>query len=229
MAPGEFRLRVRYAKTGAVRFLSHLEVMRALERSARRARLPYAVTKGFSPHMKIAFGPALPVGTAGLAENYDVWLSAYVPAGEALSRLRDAAPPSLAPTGAGYVGLKEPSLSAAVTLAEYEVVIEGEGVGDEAVRKALEAVIGEGRLTVEHKSKTKVFDLTRTLPKEVSVESSGSGVVVVLTTRMGQEGSLRPEVLCQTALSRARCPGAVVSVSRTRTFIEGEDGPRSPL
>jgi len=229
VAPGEFRLRVRYQKIGPVRFLSHLEVMRAIERSARRSGLPYAVTKGFSPHMKLAFGPALPVGTAGLAEHYDVWLTTYVPAGEVLRRLRSSTPPDLAASGVAYVGPKEPSLSAAVTLAEYEVAIEGEGVSAEKVGEALDAVTGDRWLEVEHKSKTKVFDLTRTLPNEVSVRPSGSGIVVFLTTRMGQEGSLRPEVLCQTALSRARCDGAVVSVTRTGTFIEGEDGPRRPL
>ena len=80
VASGEFRLRVRYRKTGRLRWLSHLEVVHALERSIRRARLPYAVTQGFSPHMKASFGPALPVGTAGEHEYFDVWLTGYTDA-----------------------------------------------------------------------------------------------------------------------------------------------------
>ena len=65
MADMPFRLRVSFAKTGRLRFLSHLEVVHALERAVRRTELEYAVTQGFNPRMKIAFGPALPVGTAG--------------------------------------------------------------------------------------------------------------------------------------------------------------------
>ncbi len=222
-------MRVAYRKTGRVRFLSHLEVMRALERSVRRSGLPYAVTHGFSPRMKLAFGPALPVGTAALREHFDVWTTRYVPAAEAMRALADATPPELAPHAVAYVAHREPSLGAAVTLAEYDVYMEGKGVTEEAVQRALDTVIGSGRLDVEHKGKQKVFDLSRSLPKEVRVRPTGSGVTATVTTRMGQEGSLRPDMLCTVALSRARCDGAVVRVTRTDTLIEEEEGPRRPL
>ena len=39
----------RFRKSGRLRFLSHLELARALERSVRRAGLPYAVTQGSAP------------------------------------------------------------------------------------------------------------------------------------------------------------------------------------
>ncbi|MFR3272966.1 MAG: DUF2344 domain-containing protein [Slackia sp.] len=41
----------------------------------RRADLPYAVSQGFSPHMKQAFGAALPVGVGGTEEIFDVQLT----------------------------------------------------------------------------------------------------------------------------------------------------------
>ncbi|MBI5050095.1 MAG: TIGR03960 family B12-binding radical SAM protein, partial [Nitrospirae bacterium] len=55
-------IRVIYSKTGALKYLSHLEVMRALLRAIRRADIPLVYTKGFHPHPKVSFGPALPVG-----------------------------------------------------------------------------------------------------------------------------------------------------------------------
>jgi len=229
VAAGEFRLRVRYAKAGRARFLSHLEVMRALERSARRARLPYAVTKGFNPRMKAAFGPALPVGTAGRHEYLDLWLTQPVPAPEALRRLQGATPPGLEVSKAAYVHEKEPSLTAAATVARYEVAAGGEGLAAELIERALVDVIGEGRLEVEHKGKTKVFDLTRSLPEEARVGSSGPPFIIEVTTRMGQEGSLRPDVLLTEVLSRIPGDGAVVSVTRTDILIEEEDGLRRPL
>lgn len=48
-----FRLRVRYVKQGRLRYLGHLEVLHTIERIIRRAQLPYAVTQGFSPHMRL--------------------------------------------------------------------------------------------------------------------------------------------------------------------------------
>ena len=62
-----FRLRVRYSISGRLAYLSHLETIRSMERVIRRAGLPFAITEGFNPHMKVAFGPALPVG-AGPAD-----------------------------------------------------------------------------------------------------------------------------------------------------------------
>lgn len=63
-----FRLRSTYIETGRLAMLSHLEVAHTLERTVRRAGLPFAVSQGFSPHMKIAFGAALPVGVGSTCE-----------------------------------------------------------------------------------------------------------------------------------------------------------------
>ncbi len=83
--PRLFRLRVTFRETGRLAMLSHLELARALERAVRRAQLPFAVSQGFSPHMRIAFGAALPVGVGGTAEIFDLFLTDYVPAPRALA------------------------------------------------------------------------------------------------------------------------------------------------
>lgn len=222
MADTTFRLRVTYGKTGRLRFLSHLEVTRAAERSVRRAGLAYAVTHGFNPRMKVAFGPALPVGTAGLAESYDVWLTRFVPPAEALGALRDATPEGLAPTEARYIPEREPSLTAALTLAEYEVVVGGPDVGPDRIRTGLEAVLADGRLTLQHKGTPKVFDLAVFVPKEPTVGEYPGGSVVHITTRMGASGTLRPEALTAEAIRRTSAEGAVTSVTRTGLRPEGD-------
>ena len=73
--PNLFRLRMTFCKQGRLAMLSHLEVARALERAVRRAGLPFAVSQGFSPHMKIAFGAALPVGVGGTHELADLQMT----------------------------------------------------------------------------------------------------------------------------------------------------------
>ena len=223
-----FRLRVRFGKLGRLRHLSHLEVMRALERSIRRADMPYAVTQGFSPHMKAAFGPALPVGTAGTHEYYDLWLRELVPAPEALARLVAATPEGLALGAARYVPEKAPSLSAALTIACYDVGV-GPAVGLDELVRAVEDVLAEAELTVQAKGKTKVFDLASVLPEEPRVESSEAGSTVAITTRMGATGSLRPEALIGRALESAGLPQAITTVTRTDLLMETEGGFRRPL
>lgn len=222
MADTTFRLRVTYGKTGRLRFLSHLEVTHAVERCIRRAGVAYAVTQGFNPRMKVAFGPALPVGTAGLAESYDVWLTRFVPPAEALAVLRGVCPEGLAPVEARYLPESVPSLTAALTLAEYEVVVGGPGVGPDRVGEALEAILVEGSVTLLHKGTPKVFDLAVFLPKEPTVGAHLGGTVVSLTTRMGASGTLRPEALIAEALRRSSVDGAVTHVTRTGLRPEGD-------
>ena len=56
------RLRVRFSKTGKIRFIGHRDVARVTERAVRKAGLPVAYSEGFSPRMKMSFGLALPTG-----------------------------------------------------------------------------------------------------------------------------------------------------------------------
>ncbi|TNF46497.1 TIGR03960 family B12-binding radical SAM protein, partial [bacterium] len=65
------RIRVVFKKTGDLRYLGHLETMRALERGARRAKIPLAFSGGYHPKPKITLALALPLGVEGEAEWAD--------------------------------------------------------------------------------------------------------------------------------------------------------------
>jgi radical SAM family uncharacterized protein/radical SAM-linked protein len=62
------RIRAGVFKLGKARFLSHLEMVTAFHRAAKRAGLPVAYSRGFHPLPKIRFEGALPVGVESLAE-----------------------------------------------------------------------------------------------------------------------------------------------------------------
>lgn len=229
MAEARFRLRVTYRKTGVLRFLSHLETVRACERAVRRAGLPYAVTQGFNPHMRIAFGPALPVGTAGLAEMFDLWVTEHVPARDVLERLEAVTREELRPYAARYVDLRAPSLAASADVAHYEVEVHGAGEVLEVLRQGLAGIVARGALAVEHKGKQKVFELATALLKEPVVRSEGGSAVVEVVTRISDKGSLRPDALVRAALSMAGGDGRVASVTRVRLAASAPDGSESSL
>ncbi len=65
------RIRARVFKLGEARFLSHLEMVMAFHRAAKRAHLPLRYSKGFHPLPKISFEGALPLGVESLAELAD--------------------------------------------------------------------------------------------------------------------------------------------------------------
>jgi len=57
-----YKLNFTFAKKGAMRFISHLDLMRLFMRAVRRAGLPIKMTEGFSPHPKISLKRALKLG-----------------------------------------------------------------------------------------------------------------------------------------------------------------------
>ncbi|SFL00581.1 TIGR03936 family radical SAM-associated protein [Geodermatophilus ruber] len=69
------KLRLRYAKRGPLRFASHRDLARALERALRRAQVPMAFSAGFSPHPKISYVGAAPTGAASEAEYVEIGLA----------------------------------------------------------------------------------------------------------------------------------------------------------
>jgi len=87
------KLRLRYAKRGRLRFASHRDLARTLERALRRAQVPMAFSAGFSPHPKISYLGAAPTGAASEAEYVEIGLSARCDP-EAVRGALDAALPA---------------------------------------------------------------------------------------------------------------------------------------
>jgi radical SAM-linked protein len=92
-APTVQRLRVMYAKRGRLRFSSHRDYQRALERALRRVEAPMAYSAGFSPHPKISYANAAPTGAASEAEYLEIGLARRCDP-EVLRAALDAALPS---------------------------------------------------------------------------------------------------------------------------------------
>jgi radical SAM-linked protein len=65
----------RFSKGGDLIYISHLDLLRLLNRAARRADLPIALTQGFSPHFKIKLNKALKLGVASDQEEGEFVLS----------------------------------------------------------------------------------------------------------------------------------------------------------
>jgi radical SAM-linked protein len=73
--PAVQRIRLRYAKRGRLRFSSHRDFQRAIERALRRTAVPMAYTAGFNPHPRVSYANAAPTGAASEAEYLEIALS----------------------------------------------------------------------------------------------------------------------------------------------------------
>ena len=81
------KVRIKFAKTGHMKFVGHLDTMRYFQKAVRRAGLPIAFSGGYSPHMIMSFAAPLGVGTTSLGEYFDMELTETVPTKEIENRL----------------------------------------------------------------------------------------------------------------------------------------------
>ncbi len=121
-SPPKINLRFKFTRTGPSRWISHLETVKLLERSLRRAEMPLAFSRGFHPHPKISYGPALPVGFETSGDYFDVQLTEPVSnPGERLNRALHG--------GVGIVAVRDiplavPSLSSVINYLTYEIALQ---------------------------------------------------------------------------------------------------------
>jgi radical SAM family uncharacterized protein len=120
--PPVMRVRLRFTKTDALRFIAHLDLVEAIHRIVRRSGAPVAHTQGFNPLPRIALSPPLPLGFEGLGEVADVFLLKRVDLQTWLRELRAvSAPNGLEWTGIEEIPLKAPSVQQAVTSFRYRL------------------------------------------------------------------------------------------------------------
>jgi radical SAM-linked protein len=163
---------LRFTKLGKVRFVSHRDVARALERAFRIERLPLAFTQGFSPRPKVSFGLALGVGHESTAEYLDLELVAPVAPDRLPASLSAALPQGIDVTGAVSLLPYAPALQESVT--SVEVVLTVAGVPVHALDRAVERAVGADSLQVAttRKGKAVVEDLRPGLLRAALVDGS---------------------------------------------------------
>ena len=136
--PTRGKIRLKWGKTGLVRFLSHLDNNRVFERAIRRAEIPVTYSQGFHPHQKLSFGPPLPVGYSSECEYLDIQIDAPL-LGNQIKALAENLPDGFFVGDSKTIYSKAPAISALLNRATYRV--EGD-FGDPArLKTQMEALL----------------------------------------------------------------------------------------
>lgn len=106
-------------------WLSHLDLLGALEKALRRSALPVAYSQGFNPHMLISWGPAHPVGLRGQSEYVDLSFTEELDS-TWTGQLRQCLPPGLTLIKARRIEQNEAALMSAVDYAVYRALPQGD-------------------------------------------------------------------------------------------------------
>ncbi len=154
------RLRIQFAKQGALRYVGHLDLATTWERVLRRAELPLEYTRGFNPRPRLQFAAALPVGLTSEAELVDVWLTERVsldPASALIERLNATSPGGLRTLQVAEVPIKAPALPPQVISAEYAITPNDPDLSADDLWARAQALLAQTR--IERVLRGKPYDL----------------------------------------------------------------------
>ena len=81
------KIRIKFRKTGIMKFIGHLDVMRYFQKAIRRADVEICYSGGFSPHQIMSFAAPLGVGITSNGEYVDIEVHSTGTTAEMLERL----------------------------------------------------------------------------------------------------------------------------------------------
>ncbi|MEN6461653.1 MAG: TIGR03936 family radical SAM-associated protein [Syntrophomonas sp.] len=145
-------LRVEYRVGPDLKFLANLDMMHLMERALRRAEIPYALTDGFNPHIKLSMGTVLPVGVWGEKEYIDLELRQDMDQEEFKSRMNLVLPVGMSINNCVKIPIGTPSLMKIIAAADYCYVIQD---GNMELHEKVKAILAEKHLTVPSRGKKK--------------------------------------------------------------------------
>ena len=165
------RARITFSKSGALRYIGHLDLQTLWERAARRAGLPLAYSHGFHPQPKITFASALPLGFSSRAEVMDIRLLSDVELRDLPQRLAEALPSGIAVLDVTQVDEAAPPLQMQVRSAEYEVTLLDE-VDAAQLQQQMERMLQAESLPRSRRDKS--YDLRPLLEELRSLDAVGT-------------------------------------------------------
>jgi len=224
------RILVEYTREERVKYISHLDLMRTMQRAVRRAGIPIAYSQGFNPHPVMAFASALPVGITSEREYMDMVLEQPMSLPVLKEQLNHALPKGIAVREAVVIDDKTPSLMSLVNRADYIVTAVGAD-WEEVVKAYNEAA----EVPVEKKSKKGVS--TVNLKEAVCdiFRDEEEGEILHLSLRVGDSASLNPQAVTAALFKLAAKADAMeaenlpANIHRTGMYLFREGQWVSPL
>lgn len=226
------KLRLEITKGEAIRYTSHLDYSRSMERALRRAKLPVAYSEGFNPHMKMAFASALSVGVTSDTEYLDIELAAEITAGTFSAALASQLPEGMALKRVRAITPQHAALMAVVNLASYRITLPASGdaetVHDSVARFNAAAGV---RYIKENPKGRREIDVKQYLPEPVGLIVTEAELQLSMTISITPTGSIKPSEVLSVLIRDFGLPvnGAAAVIHRTGLFVADKAGRRSPL
>ncbi len=184
------RYRMKYSKTGNLRFIGHLDTQVMLERALRRTGLPLRYTQGFNKRIRLNLASALPLGFISSAEVLDFWLNEPVGEQIILQMLENALPAEIHVLEVSLTDNSLPSLQGSLVSSEYEITLPG-NIATELFEQKLDQLLAQPEVSVTRRNKT--IDYKPLILEYELRKDSSDNSVIYFKLSSSPAGNARPD------------------------------------
>ena len=208
------KYRLTYCEDGEVRFISHLDFLRTMVRTFKRAKLPVKYSEGFNPHMVMSIGLPLSVGTTTVCDMLEIELTEDVDISEATERINSCTPRGIRVIKMEKAeGLKPMhTIESALYSAEFET--------DKEID--IEEYIKAPCVMIEKKSKRKINEVNiKDFIRNIDVVSTdGKNHKINMVLNAGNNSNLKPELVLNSMNKFFDCETAYAKIERKEIYFE---------
>ena len=189
-----FKARMKFAKEGRAKYISHLDLMHTMQRAMARCQMPLWFTEGFNQHAYVSVALPLSTGYSGECEFLDFNITSESVPVNAVEALNDVFPEGLRaieiyPLSDG--GMKV----GAIAWSQYRITWGFEGPVPAGFIQDVRALFDRPVVEILKKSKRgeKTVNM-RDLMRDLTITEDGEDVVALVTTAAGND-NMSPEYL----------------------------------
>ena len=208
------KYRIQYTQGDSVKFISHLDFLRTINRVFMRAGTPVKFSNGFNPHLVMTIGLPLSVGTTSVCDVLDIDMTCDVDTDELMQKLNDTCPAGIRVTAIKSAeGLKPLfNIDSAVYRAEFDTDMDID----------IQKYIDEPSVMIEKKSKrgmnlVNIKDFIRNIDV---AEQNGQHFSLDMHINAGNFSNLKPELVLASMCDYFGCSISNTDIERKKIFFD---------
>lgn len=223
------RMMVVFTKGPELRYIGHLDLMRAMQRALRRSNLPIKYSNGFNPHIRLSFAAPLSVGVVGLREMMEVPVEDGLTEEEFVNRMNGVLPACLRICECKAVEDTFPALMALMAGSDYRITFPKTEESQKAAA-AFERFMALDSYTAQRRTKSgdNPCDI-RPFVLSGSCQETAEGYAITLRTVMTSAGALKPALWLQCLREFAACGEFPHMIYRTGVLARDKQGQLVPM
>jgi len=233
-------IRARFTRGEAVKFISHLDIMKVFERAIRRSGLPISYSKGFNPHPQMVFGLPLSVGVTSGGEYADFEMEESLNPGYFMDRINESLPEGIRVTAAA-IKKAGANIMSSVAAAGYRIEIYMDDVVSmENITEKINRMMELDSINVLKEGKSTVKEVNiRPLIMHVEIganniippgyEDFKSTFIIDTVFKAGSSANLRPDLFVEALRKYTAIDVKTVRIHRKELYVERDGKLLSPL